>query len=138
MSRHIHLAGSLLRVHEGLRLKPYRCTAGKLTIGYGRNLDDVGISAQEAEIMLQSDLVRCELDLMGFGFWNGLSDNQKAALLDMRYCLGPGGFRGFRKMIAALEAGNAAEASSQVMDSLLARQVGDRAQDIADLLMINS
>ena len=25
--------------HEGLRLKPYRCTAGKLTIGYGRNLD---------------------------------------------------------------------------------------------------
>ena len=25
--------------HEGLRLKPYRCTAGKLTIGIGRNLD---------------------------------------------------------------------------------------------------
>jgi hypothetical protein len=24
--------------HEGLRLKPYRCTAGKLTIGIGRNL----------------------------------------------------------------------------------------------------
>ena len=28
----------LLR-HEGLRLKPYRCTAGKLTIGIGRNLE---------------------------------------------------------------------------------------------------
>jgi len=25
--------------HEGLRLKAYRCTTGKLTIGYGRNLD---------------------------------------------------------------------------------------------------
>ncbi len=24
--------------HEGLRLRPYRCPAGKLTIGYGRNL----------------------------------------------------------------------------------------------------
>lgn len=24
--------------HEGLRLRPYRCTAGKLTIGIGRNL----------------------------------------------------------------------------------------------------
>ncbi|MFA6660842.1 MAG: lysozyme, partial [Bacilli bacterium] len=30
--------------HEGLRLKPYRCTADKLTIGIGRNLDDCGIS----------------------------------------------------------------------------------------------
>jgi lysozyme len=29
---------------EGLRLKPYKCTAGKTTIGVGRNLDDVGIS----------------------------------------------------------------------------------------------
>jgi len=25
--------------HEGLRLKPYRCTAGKLTNGIDRNLD---------------------------------------------------------------------------------------------------
>ncbi len=30
--------------HEGLKLKPYRCTAGKLTIGIGRNLDNCGIS----------------------------------------------------------------------------------------------
>jgi lysozyme len=25
--------------HECLRLKPYRCTVGRLTIGIGRNLD---------------------------------------------------------------------------------------------------
>ena len=29
-----------LVMDEGLRLKPYRCPAGKLTIGVGRNLDD--------------------------------------------------------------------------------------------------
>ncbi|MDY0127369.1 MAG: hypothetical protein RBR69_04500 [Candidatus Cloacimonadaceae bacterium] len=34
--------------HEGLRLKPYRCTAGKLTIGIGRNLNDCGITQSEA------------------------------------------------------------------------------------------
>ncbi|NBW16869.1 MAG: lysozyme, partial [Caulobacteraceae bacterium] len=33
-----------IRLHEGERLKPYRCTAGKLTIGVGRNLDDRGIT----------------------------------------------------------------------------------------------
>jgi len=30
--------------HEGLKLKPYHCPAGKLTIGVGRNLEDKGIS----------------------------------------------------------------------------------------------
>ncbi len=34
--------------HEGLRRKPYRDTVGKLTIGAGRNLDDVGITREEA------------------------------------------------------------------------------------------
>ena len=37
-----------LILHEGLRLKPYRDTVGKLTIGVGRNLDDVGITRAEA------------------------------------------------------------------------------------------
>jgi lysozyme len=32
--------------HEGMRLRPYRCTSKKLTIGVGRNLDDVGISRE--------------------------------------------------------------------------------------------
>ena len=46
--------------HEGLRLKPYRCTAGKLTIGIGRNLDDRGISQKEAYAMLERDIQDCE------------------------------------------------------------------------------
>ncbi|HOE90389.1 MAG TPA: lysozyme, partial [Candidatus Cloacimonadota bacterium] len=29
----------MLKKHEGLVLKPYKCSAGKLTIGYGRNLE---------------------------------------------------------------------------------------------------
>lgn len=37
---------------EGLRLKPYRDTVGKLTIGVGRNLDDVGITKDEAMHLL--------------------------------------------------------------------------------------
>ena len=34
--------------HEDIKLKPYRCSAGKLTIGVGRNLDDNGITRAEA------------------------------------------------------------------------------------------
>ena len=50
--------------HEGLRLKPYRCTAGKLTIGVGRNLEDKGISQQEAYELLENDIRECEVQLL--------------------------------------------------------------------------
>ena len=46
-----------LKRHEGLKLKPYKCTADKLTIGVGRNLEDVGISEEEAEMLLQNCLL---------------------------------------------------------------------------------
>ena len=42
--------------HEGLKLKPYLCTAGKLTIGVGRNIQDRGITYQEAMMLLENDI----------------------------------------------------------------------------------
>ena len=58
----------VLREHEGLRLNPYRCPAGKLTIGYGRNLDDVGISEVEADMMLANDWDVAVWKVRGRGF----------------------------------------------------------------------
>ena len=40
----------LLKEQEGLSLTPYKCTAGKLTIGYGYNLEE-GISENVANIL---------------------------------------------------------------------------------------
>jgi GH24 family phage-related lysozyme (muramidase) len=57
------LARSMIKQHEGLRLSPYRCTADKLTIGYGRNLESNGISAATANQMLDEDLERQKLTL---------------------------------------------------------------------------
>ena len=50
--------------HEGLRLKPYRCTAGKLTIGIGRNLDFCSISHKTTYTMLERDIQDCEQRLI--------------------------------------------------------------------------
>jgi lysozyme len=49
--------------HEGLRLKPYLCPAGKLTIGIGRNLEGKGITEQEAVMLLENDIQECLDDL---------------------------------------------------------------------------
>lgn len=128
------VAEGLIRRHEGVRYKPYQCTAGKLTIGVGRNLEDVGVSKDEVELMLANDIEACATDLKTFYWWSALSPNRKAALLDLRFCVGPGGFRAFRKMIAAIEAHDWDEAGAQILDSRFAKQTGQRARDLSDLL----
>ena len=40
---------------EGYSPHLYRCPAGYLTIGYGRNIEKRGISKEEAEFMFQND-----------------------------------------------------------------------------------
>ncbi len=45
--------------HKGLRLKPDSCTAGKLTIGIGSNLDDRGIFQKEVYAMMERDNQDC-------------------------------------------------------------------------------
>ena len=59
----MNIADLLIR-HEGLRLKPYRDTVGKLTIGVGRNLDDVGITREEALYLLKNDIDNARRELI--------------------------------------------------------------------------
>ena len=49
-----------LKAEEGYRGRPYHCSAGHLTIGYGRNVDKsgLGISEEEAEYLLINDVNR--------------------------------------------------------------------------------
>ena len=36
-----------VKKHEGFETKPYKDTVGKLTIGYGRNLEDNPLSVEQ-------------------------------------------------------------------------------------------
>ena len=130
----ITLAKQSLKNHEGEVLKAYKCTAGKTTVGYGRNLDDKGISQKEAEYLLDNDIVECIQDLATFSYWNKLTEHQQAALIDLRFNLGAAGYRSFKIMGKALEMGDYTEAAYQLMHSKYADQVGQRADDIAEWL----
>jgi lysozyme len=130
----LQIASRILRQHEGLRLFPYRCTAGKLTIGYGRNLEDVGISDDEAQLMLSADIKSAYSDVSVYSWWPDLSDRRKAVLIDMRFNLGGAGFRGFRHMLGAISAGDYDAAANEMLDSLWATQVGQRATTLAEMM----
>ena len=124
-----------LKKHEGLRLKPYRCTANKLTIAYGRNLEDVGITESEAEGMLEHDVSMAYSDLEGlFDDFAIFSTVRQVALIDMRFNLGASGFRKFAKMIEAINNGNWLLAAEEAIDSKWYTQVGHRAITIANQL----
>lgn len=124
-----------LRRHEGERLKPYRCTAGKLTIGVGRNLDDRGITAQESAYLLSNDIDRVWTELRARLPWvTGLSDVRQRVLLDMAFNLGTDGLLKFRNTLATIEAGNYQKGGEMMLDSLWARQVGMRAQRLAKMM----
>lgn len=122
-----------LKRHEGLRLKPYRCTAGKLTIGYGRNLEDRGITQGEAESMLWRDVaeVRDYLEDVFDAWWFSLDGVRQAVLVNMAFNLGGPGLLKFRKMIDAVSWGRWEDAAREMLDSRWAQQVGNRATELA-------
>jgi lysozyme len=125
---------SMLKRHEGRRLKPYLCTADKLTIGYGRNLDDNGISEDEALYLLQNDIDACYSELNVFNWFQELDQVRQQALVDMRFNLGLPRFLSFKKMIARLIAKEYSQAAEEIINSLYAKQVGDRANEIAYMI----
>ena len=130
------IAQQQLKTDEGLRLKPYHCTAGALTVGYGRNLDDVGITEAEADIMLRADIEIAERGaqaLVGHA-WDELSPARQAVLINMTFNLGRTRLAAFKNFLAALSVADYDTAADEMLDSRWARQVGDRATRLSDVM----
>ena len=126
------LVDQLLR-HEGLKLQPYRCSEGKLTIGIGRNLDDNGITEKEAVFMLENDLAWCMAEChKNFTWFNKADPLIKEAVINLVFNMGITRFLGFKKTIAFLAAGKYELAGAELLNSLYAEQVPKRAQEIAN------
>lgn len=125
----------MLRGHEGLRLKPYLDSEGKLTIGIGRNLDDVGITEDEAYILLDHDIKRTKVDLFKALPWAyNLDEARQAVLLNMAFNMGVEGLLHFKQTLAAVESGEWKFAAAYMLDSKWAKQVGNRAVYLAKVM----
>lgn len=124
-----------LRLHEGERLTPYRCTAGKLTIGVGRNLEDRGITREESAMLLANDITREERELVRALPWVAkLDEVRQRVLLDMSFNLGLAGLLGFKNTLATIERGDYQRAAAMMLDSRWARQVGQRAERLSRMM----
>lgn len=128
------LATQLMR-DEGFRLMPYSDSVGKLTIGVGRNLTDVGLSQDEVYYLLNNDIKRVMVSLGAYPWFQGLDSVRQAAVANMAFNLGLGGLLHFPSMIHHLQAGEWQGAHDEALNSTWATQVGERAKRIAEQLL---
>jgi lysozyme len=117
---------------EGLRLKPYVDTVGKITIAVGRNLTDRGITQTEAFYLLDHDIDLAELDCRArLPWWDELDPVRQGALTNIMFNIGAKRFMGFKRALERTEAKDWDGASAEWLDSHWSEQVGNRALRLA-------
>lgn len=136
--------------HEGRCLEPYRCTAGKLTIGVGRNYEDNPlpefvaaylaehkcITNDMVDQLLDQDIERCEKHVDNKLPWaKSLEKTRYEILVEMCFQLGIYGLMQFHKTLACLEAGDIDGTVHNMLDSDWHRQTPARAEELANLML---
>ncbi len=157
-----HSIKDQLILHEGLKLKVYKCPANKWTVGVGRNLEAVGLSKEEqvkilgtsglsklevidvlldrgiteeeALYLLDNDIENCTADVKQFSFFENLNPVRQKVIIDMRLNLGFAGLKGFKRMISALEQGDYDKAAEEMKDSKWYYQVGIRGRRLVKMM----
>lgn len=124
-----------LMADEGLRLHMYLDTAGKPTIGYGRNLIDRGITEDEAVYLLANDITSVVFNLdRDLSWWSGLDEVRQRVLASMCFNLGIRGLLNFRRTLHCMRLSDWVGAAAGMRASLWASQVGARAEKLARMM----
>jgi len=121
---------------EGRVPHAYQDSEGYWTIGVGRLIDKRKggkLRNDEIDLMLANDIddaVICARAL--FPNFANLTEERKAVLVNMAFNLGMTNLTKFRKFREAVERQDWYEAAVQMLDSLWAKQVGARANRLAE------
>jgi len=124
-----------LEREEGKLSKPYKDTVNKLSIGVGRNLDDVGLSDDEIMYLLGNDITRVERQLdVNLTWWRGMCDARQVALASMCFQLGITVLLAFKKSFQFLRNGQYELAANEALDSRWGKQVPARAKRVTEMI----
>lgn len=119
---------------EGIRLKAYKCPAGRWTVGVGRNVQDLGITTAEAMMLLDNDIERINRELdANLMWWRGRPEWVQRGMANACFQLGISKLLEFRKMLSALQAGDYATAQKEGRDSAWYKQTPARAERVISL-----
>jgi lysozyme len=125
----------LLKFEEGFRAHPYKCTEGRVTLGYGRNLEARGVSEFEAALMLSEDMAHFRKEATAAFAWFNLIDVVRQDVITaMCFQLGTKGVAQFKNMIAAVRVHDYEKAAKEMLNSAWYRQTPGRAKRMAEMM----
>ena len=128
---------------EGFRVKPYLCSEGYPTVGYGQRIGPKGADINQyefsvpepvARLWLEYEVKRVQAAMFNAGIGHDVDGDRYSVLVSMAYQLGVAGLLKFKKMLAAVDSENWNEAAIQALDSRWAKQTPERAQRHAKAL----
>ncbi len=129
---------NMLKMHEGVETHAYQCSANKITIGVGRNVDPVdglGLSQDEIEYLLKNDIDRVRVELGDeYEWFDDLVPARQDAMIDISFNLGATRLRKFKKALKAMADEDYEKAGNEFMDSRWSEQVGRRAYTVTQMI----
>ena len=129
----------MIKVHEGLRLDKYLDSRGFPTIGYGHLIEKGEsmpdrITKEKADELFDEDYMHHKKAAEKIPGYNRASGEQKAAIIDLTFNMGPAWADGFPAFKKAFAAGDYQTAGDELINSAWYGQVGRRAPTIVNLI----
>ena len=124
-----------LKFEEGYRAHCYICSAGKHSVGFGRNIDadgGIGISEDEADYLLRNDIERTIAECKRWGWFDELNPSRQSVVVQLCFQLGWPRLSNFNRMLTALSKQDYETTAAELLDSRFAEQVPARANRLAD------
>lgn len=123
---------------EGLRLSAYQDTVGVWTVGYGHAYVHPGTvwTQAQADAMLRADVAHTEAALDAqLPWWRTLDDIRQDVVCEMAFNMGVTTLCQFHNTLAAIKAGQWAQAAAGMLASHWAKQVHHRADRLAEQML---
>lgn len=129
----------LLKKQEGVRRFAYFCPANQLTVGAGRNIQQIPFSEDEIDLMLNNDIKRVVKELSKtFNWFSELEPARMDAMICIGYNLGINRLLRFKRALYSMSISEWSEAADHFRDSKWAKvQVPARASLLARMIETN-
>lgn len=124
-----------LETDEKRSKRIYVDTVGKVSGGIGRNLTDRGFSDDEIDLMFKNDVDEVERQLdKRMPWWRKMNEARQNVLANMCFNMGIDRLSGFIRALELMNAGRYDAAATEMLDSKWAKQVGQRADRLAEMM----
>ena len=124
-----------IKINEGFKPRVYKDTLGIDTIGYGFAIKDLHLDEDLSEEILKRKVNKLIKRIYKtFDWFINMPEDVQEVVVEMCYQMGVSGFSKFKKTIKLLSEKQFTDASTEMLDSLWAKQTPIRALKLSNIV----